>query len=123
VLLTGGALTIAITTATLLERSTETLTRAGLGALSVGGVYLLLFVLNPDGIGAGDVKLAAVTGLALGSNGWHTVIVGLLLPYLLCAPFAAAIVLRRHGHRAAHIPFGPFLIAGSITAVLLHSGD
>lgn len=114
----AGMITAAIATATLLEHSSETLVHAGLGALTVGGVYLLLFVLVPSGIGAGDVRLAAVTGLTLGSSNWRAVTLGLALPYLLCLPFAVAMVLRRNGPHTAQIPFGPFLIGGSLVAAV-----
>ena len=113
---TAGVIAAAISAAALLGRSSEILVHAGLGALTAGGVYLVLFVLVPNGIGAGDVRLAAVTGLTLGSSGWRTVILGLALPYLLSLPFAAATAIRRRGRHSARIPFGPFLIAGSLIA-------
>ncbi|GIM98253.1 prepilin peptidase [Paractinoplanes toevensis] len=113
---TAGVIAAAISLATLLERNSEILVRAGLGALAVGGVYLLLFVLAPDGIGAGDVRLAAVTGLTLGPGGWRMVVLGLALPYLLCLPVAVATAIRRRGQPSTPIPFGPFLIAGSVIA-------
>jgi leader peptidase (prepilin peptidase) / N-methyltransferase len=113
---TAGLMTAAISAAALLERNSEILVHAGLGALTAGGIYLLLFVLVPNGIGAGDVRLAAVTGLTLGSSGWRTVILGLALPYLLCLPYAAATVIRHRGRHSARIPFGPFLITGSLIA-------
>ena len=113
---TGVAITAAIATASGLQHSSQTLTRAGLGAVTVASVYLLLFILVPDGVGAGDVRLAAVTGLTLGSSSWRTVLWGIVLPYLLCFPFAVASAIRRHGdaHDAVHLPFGPFLIAGAV---------
>ena len=115
---TGVAITAAIATASGLQHSSQTLTRAGLGAVTAASVYLLLFMLVPDGVGAGDVRLAAVTGLTLGSSSWRTVLWGIVLPYLLCFPFAVVSAIRRHGdaHDAAHIPFGPFLIVGAILA-------
>ena len=113
---TAGVIVAAISAAALLGRSSEILVHAGLGALTAGGVYLLLFMLVPNGIGAGDVRLAAVTGLTLGSSGWRTVILGLALPYLLCLPFAAATAIHRRGRHSDRIPFGPFLIAGSLIA-------
>lgn len=117
---TAAAITTAIAAASALQHSSGTLTGAGLGALAVGGSYLLLVILAPGRIGAGDVRLAAVTGLVLGSDTWRTVLLGMVLPYLLCLPFAIASAIRARGGRLAQaqIPFGPFLIAGSILAAM-----
>lgn len=117
---TAVAITTAIAAASALQHSRDTLTGAVLGALAVGGSYLLLFILAPGKIGAGDVRLAAITGLALGSDTWCTVLLGMVLPYLLCLPFAVASAIRARGGRLKHaqIPFGPFLIAGSVLAAM-----
>jgi hypothetical protein len=40
------------------------------------------------------VRLAAQTGLLLGTAGWTAVILGTVLPYLLALPFAAVTVSR-----------------------------
>ncbi len=116
----AAAITAALAAASALQHSSEILTGAGLGALAVGGSYLLLFMLAPGTIGAGDIRLAAVTGLTMGSGTWRTVLLGMVLPYLLCLPFAVASAIRKHGDRQeqAQIPFGPFLIAGSVLAVV-----
>jgi hypothetical protein len=50
--------------------------RGLLAAASVGGLFLLLVLLSPHGMGVGDVKLAPTLGLALGWLSWGTVAVG-----------------------------------------------
>lgn len=41
-----------------------------LGGLALGGGYFVLFLINPNGMGFGDVKLATGLGVALGWYGW-----------------------------------------------------
>jgi leader peptidase (prepilin peptidase)/N-methyltransferase len=88
---------------------------AGLGAAA----FLLLVALAyPGGMGMGDVKLALLMGVALGS----TVVVALPLG-MVAALLPAAVLLARHGSRARKmaIPFAPFLALGSVIA--LFAGD
>jgi leader peptidase (prepilin peptidase)/N-methyltransferase len=66
-------------------------------------------------MGMGDVRLAALTGLVLGTAGWHTVLIGATGVYLLTTPFAVA-ALRS---RKAALPFGPFLVAATILAGII----
>lgn len=86
---------------------------AGAGA---GGFLLAAALARPDGMGMGDVKLAAVLGLFLGP----AVAIALLVA-LLGGALAGAWVLARHGAaraRAATIPFGPYLALGAAIAWL-----
>jgi leader peptidase (prepilin peptidase)/N-methyltransferase len=89
-------------------------------AMALGGGYLLLVALGASSAGIGDVRLATLTGLLLGTAGWHTVWYGVLIPYLFATPFAVA-AARRHRTCAEppHISFGPFLIAGAIVAKIM----
>ena len=88
---------------------------AGLGAAA----FLLLAALAyPGGMGMGDVKLALLMGVALGST------VAVALPLGMIAALVPAIVLlARHGSgaRKMAIPFAPFLALGSLIA--LFAGD
>ncbi|GAA3302559.1 prepilin peptidase [Dactylosporangium vinaceum] len=87
------------------------------GAALVGGTYLALAVLTPAGPGMGDVRLAALTGGLAAATGWNTLLLTAMLPYLLGLP--SAIVQYRRGGGNRHIPFGPFLAAGAVTAVII----
>ncbi|MEV3871073.1 A24 family peptidase [Streptomyces sp. NPDC049906] len=90
-----------------------------LGALVLGAGYLLLFLVNPEGMGFGDVKLALALGAVLGWYGWGAVIVGTFAGFLLAALYGAGLVLLRRATRRTAIPFGPFLIVGALVGVLL----
>ncbi|HEV2786658.1 MAG TPA: A24 family peptidase [Solirubrobacteraceae bacterium] len=111
--LTGAAALVAIALGLALDASGEPgRLAAGAGAAAFFGVAALL---NPAGMGFGDVKLAGVLGLCLGDE----VIVALL------AALAAgnAVVLSRfvrHGRaaRGSTLPFGPCLALGGVAGVV-----
>ncbi|MGX2996632.1 prepilin peptidase [Streptomyces sp. JNUCC 64] len=90
-----------------------------LGSLALGAGYLVLFLVNPDGMGFGDVKLSLALGAALGWYGWGAVFLGTFAGFLLAALYGAALVLRRRATRRTAIPFGPFLLTGALLGVLL----
>ncbi|MFI2629704.1 prepilin peptidase [Streptomyces collinus] len=94
-------------------------TTAVLGSLALGGGYFVLFLINPAGMGFGDVKLALGTGAALGWYGWPTVMLGTFAGFLLGALYGAALVVTRRADRKTAIPFGPFLITGALLGLLV----
>jgi leader peptidase (prepilin peptidase) / N-methyltransferase len=90
-----------------------------LGALALGGGYFVLFLINPGGMGFGDVKLALGAGAVLGWYGWATVMLGTLAGFLLGAVYGGALVVARKAGRKTAIAFGPFLIAGAYVGLLI----
>ncbi|MDT0387601.1 prepilin peptidase [Streptomyces sp. DSM 41921] len=94
-------------------------TTALLGSLALGGGYFVLFLVNPAGMGFGDVKLALGAGAVLGWYGWPTVMLGTFAGFLLGALYGAALVLTRRATRKTAIPFGPFLITGALLGLLI----
>jgi leader peptidase (prepilin peptidase) / N-methyltransferase len=83
---------------------------------AAAGGFLLVFALAyPQGMGMGDVKLAAVLGLFLGRSAAVAVLVGVLTGALLGAAMMARLGVAR-GRKTA-IPFGPFLALGGIVAL------
>jgi leader peptidase (prepilin peptidase)/N-methyltransferase len=93
--------------------------RALLGALVAFAVFALLHIVSPRSMGFGDVKLAFVLGLFLGYLGWGEVVLGLFLGFLYGAVIGIGLILTGIRSRKDHVPFGPFLAAGTITAVLV----
>lgn len=84
-----------------------------------GGFLLLTALINPAGMGMGDVKLLAVMGLFLG----RPVVVALFIA-LLGPVFLGIFLARCRGVRAARkaaLPFGPYLALGGLLAAL--AGD
>ncbi|MER7401722.1 A24 family peptidase [Streptomyces sp. NPDC000070] len=94
-------------------------TNALLGSLALGGGYFVLFLVNPAGMGFGDVKLALGAGAVLGWYGWPTVMLGTFAGFLLGALYGGALVVARRAGRKTAIPFGPFLISGAFLGLLL----
>ena len=94
------------------------LVRALLGGLALVGFYLLLMVISPSGMSLGDVKLAASLGTLLAWFGWRLLLAGGFAGFLLGGVFAGALLVSRRADRKQAIPFGPFMIAGAILAVL-----
>ncbi|MEU7063512.1 prepilin peptidase [Streptomyces sp. NPDC046161] len=90
-----------------------------LGGAALGASYLVLFLINPAGMGFGDVKLALSLGVALGWYGWGVWIAGAFLGFLYGAAYGLTLVLRGRGGLKAAIPFGPFMAAGAFTGMLL----
>ncbi|MEK8227378.1 hypothetical protein NKG05_16675 [Oerskovia sp. M15] len=53
---------VLLTAAALVDGTFDALLRAALGGLVLGAAYLALHLLNPSGLGFGDVKLAVLLG-------------------------------------------------------------
>ncbi|MFF9584039.1 prepilin peptidase [Streptomyces achromogenes] len=87
-------------------------------ALALAAGHFVLHLVNPDGMGFGDVKLAAGTGAVLGWYGWPTVLLGTFAAFLLGALYGGALVLARRAGRKTGVPFGPFLLAGTLAGLL-----
>ncbi|MHC3473755.1 prepilin peptidase [Streptomyces sp. 7R007] len=116
--LAGAALVLLGAVALVPEHAGDWLT-ALYGALALGGAFFVLFLVNPGGMGFGDVKLALGLGAVLGWYGWPTVMLGTFAAFLLGALYGGAlVVLRRAGRRTA-IAFGPFLITGAFAGLLI----
>ncbi|GAB1644086.1 hypothetical protein [Krasilnikovia sp. MM14-A1259] len=91
-----------------------------LAATILGGGYTALVAVGASRMGMGDVRLAALAGLLLGTLGWEAVILGAVLPCLLAVPFAFVAVTRvRLTGVPKPLPFGPFLVAATIIASLV----
>jgi len=104
-------------TAGLVLRTWQHSLGAGLeGALFLGGPFLLVWLLRPGNLGAGDVKLMALAGLFLGLPLGRLALIGTGLAVLIYV-IAQSVVRRRItlGHR---VPVVPFLLAGTLAALL-----
>ncbi|WP_329220068.1 prepilin peptidase [Streptomyces sp. NBC_01485] len=94
-------------------------TTALLGALALGAGYLVLHLVNPGGMAFGDVKLALGTGAVLGWYGWATVMLGTFAAFLFGALYGGALVVVGRAGRKTAIAFGPFMLAGTFTGLLI----
>ena len=92
--------------------------RSLLGGLAFFAFLLLLNIVNPRGMGMGDVKLSFSLGLFLGWLGWGQVFLGGFLSFLLGALVGVALIATKIKGRKDHVPFGPFLALGTLITIL-----
>jgi leader peptidase (prepilin peptidase) / N-methyltransferase len=114
ILIAGAVAAVAIVGAT----DPASLAERGIAAAAAGGLLLLIALAYPRGMGMGDVKLAFVMGLFLGSS----VSVALAVGVITGALVGMGVMLNRgSGARKLAVPFGPFLALGGVVALL--AGD
>jgi leader peptidase (prepilin peptidase)/N-methyltransferase len=70
------------------------------------------------GIGAGDVRLAAVLAMFLGYLGARYVVQGLALGFMLGGVDALLLLISRKATRNTRIAFGPYICIGAMAVVL-----
>jgi prepilin signal peptidase PulO-like enzyme (type II secretory pathway) len=105
--------TVLLAAAALIAGEPGRILGALVGGAALFGVYLLLALAYPAGMGLGDVKLAGVLGLYLGWLGWGELAVGGFAAFLLGGFFALALVVTGKANRKSGIPFGPWMLAGA----------
>jgi leader peptidase (prepilin peptidase)/N-methyltransferase len=95
------------------------LMRAFLAALAAAGVAALGWLLSPEGLGLGDVKLLALLGLVLGWVAWGALLAGVFLGLLIGSAAAVVLLVSRRAGLRTPLPFGPPLLVGAVLALLL----
>lgn len=93
--------------------------RVLLAGLAASGTLLVLALINPRGMGMGDVKLAVSLGMALGFVGWGAVVMGLFGAFLLGSVVSVALIATRTRGRKDLIPFGPYLAIAAYLCLFL----
>lgn len=92
--------------------------RFGIAILAGGLLWAIYFALGLLGaVAYGDVKLAGALGLALGWWGIIPALIGTAAAYFLALPHAAVHATTKRGR---HIPFGPYMVAGTVAVALWH---
>jgi len=81
-------------------------------AAVLSGLFLLLAVVAPRGMGHGDVKLVPSLALMTGYVSVAVAVLGVLVAFVLGAVLAVAGLASRRMTMKTAIPFGPFLLAG-----------
>lgn len=108
----------ALAAASLATGAWPALGRGVAAAALVGAVFLGMALLRSGGMGMGDVKLVPTLALALGWLSWSAVLTGFALAYLLAGVAALIAVTFRGATRRTTLPFGPWLITGTMLALL-----
>jgi leader peptidase (prepilin peptidase) / N-methyltransferase len=104
-------------TAALLSGDTGGLIRMAAGAGILFAFYFVLAFISPRGMGMGDVKLAGVLGLFLGSLGWGQLAVGAGAAFVLGGLFSIILLVTKRAGRKSGIPFGPWMLLGAWVGV------
>lgn len=86
-----------------------------IGALCGFLLLLLVVIASRGGMALGDVKLAALIGAMVG---FPSVLVALFLAVIAGGLVAMVLLMARKRGRKDPIPFGPFLCAGAVAAML-----
>lgn len=86
-------------------------------AVAMTGVYLLLVLLNPNGMGWGDGKLALSLGLALGWFGGTMTLWGAAAGFILSGIWAVAMLATGRLGRKDSFAHGPFMLMGTLAAL------
>jgi len=113
-----AALAVLLCAAAVVEGDATRLRTAALGGLGAWAALLVVHLINPAGMGFGDVRLAAVIGAALGWLGYPEVVAGLFAGFVAASVIGIALLLVRRRGRKDAVPFGPFLAAGALFVVL-----
>lgn len=90
-----------------------------LGIVVGGGIICAIIVgsrlvMGEEGMGQGDITLAAMVGAFVG---WRLLLLGLFLAVLVGAAVAAALLAAGRKGRKDPIPFGPFLALGGVVSL------
>lgn len=93
--------------------------RAAIGGGIGFVVFFLIVIVSRGGMGFGDVKLAALIGLA---TGFPLVIVALIMGMILGGLAAVTLLGFKIKKRKEAIPFGPFLAVAAIVTLLWGNG-
>jgi leader peptidase (prepilin peptidase)/N-methyltransferase len=88
---------------------------AALGGAIGFVVFLLIALVSRGGMGWGDVKLAALIGLA---TGFPLVFVAIIMAAILGGIVAVVLLVTRRRGRREMIPFGPFLAVAAMVTLL-----
>lgn len=84
-------------------------------AVLIGGFFLsLIIITRGKGMGGGDVKLGALMGLVLG---FPNALVALVLAFFAGAILSVFLIIFGKKHFGQSIPFGPFLVLGSLIVI------
>lgn len=97
------------------------LARSAAGAAILAGLFLLLAIARPGSAGLGDAKLGLSLGALAAWPGWDVLLGALLAAFLLAACYGGWLLAARQATLRTRLPFGPFLLAGTLIAVLVAS--
>ncbi|PFG50166.1 leader peptidase (prepilin peptidase)/N-methyltransferase [Amycolatopsis sulphurea] len=109
-----------LATSAILHSRGPDLLRALVGMVIIALLYLVLALASGGGLGAGDVRLGGLLGLALGWLSWSALATATVLGWFAAALVWLLLRATRRRQQGSLLPMGPFLLLGAfitITAV------
>jgi len=114
------SMVVALLLALLPQSRLTLMIEPGIANAALGGgigfaLFLLIALVSRGGMGWGDVKLAALIGLA---TGFPLVFLAIIMGAILGGIVAVALVIAKKRKRRQTIPFGPFLAVAAMVTLL-----
>jgi leader peptidase (prepilin peptidase)/N-methyltransferase len=100
---------------------TGELPRALAGGAALTAVYGLLWLLRPEAMGLGDVKIAGLIGMAGAALSWQALVAAAFCGQLLGALYALCLLVTGRATRHTQFPFGTFMLLGTLPTLCLAS--
>jgi leader peptidase (prepilin peptidase)/N-methyltransferase len=113
-----GAGVVLLGGASVVQGDGSSAVEAAIGSAVAFAILYVIHFLSPKGMGFGDVRLAAVLGMHLGWIELPEVALGLFLSFLVASVVGIGLIVTKRKGRKDKVPFGPFLAAGTLLAVL-----
>lgn len=111
------ALVPLVAIAALASGEPRLLLRAAIGWALMGGIYVLLWLVYPAGMGYGDVRLSGILGIILGYLGWGPLVLGGWSGFLLGGLGGLVLVAFKVIDKK-HNPFGPWMLIGALVGIV-----
>lgn len=113
-----GVLTPLIVIVAVVDHDVRSLEGAAVGGVVAFLLFFALWWFVPKGIGFGDVRLAGLIGLVVGSLSLLHVYVAFLVGFVVGMLFGLALTIGSTTGRKTRIPFAPSLALGAVYSVL-----
>ena len=84
------------------------------GLLIMGGLFVVLRLVYPPGMGLGDVRLAGVLGIATGFASVGHTFLAIAVTFVLAGLYSGVLLARRKIDMSSRVAFGPFMLVGSL---------
>ena len=94
------------------------LLRGAAGSATMFVLYLILALTSRNGLGMGDVKLAAPLGLYLGYLGWSQLFYGGALGFVAGGVASLIVVLNNRGNKPKDVAYGPAMLGAGLAVIL-----
>ena len=114
-----GAGVALLAAAALAQGAAGDLYRGVAGSVILFVFYLFLALTSRNGLGMGDVKLAAPLGLYLGYLGWSHLFYGGALAFVAGGLASVVLVLKSRQNRPKEVAYGPSMLAAVFAVILL----